>query len=203
MLQHASHRGLVGVQQQGAEHRVEALLEREVEHEVERVFAGRRRELGERALLQLGARRLDDVHALPLAVEQPEMGRFRDFFPQRIAESPLAQFALERLALERQRGLPRVQAFEHVRRMERELHGERAARHRADQLAPARVGVLDLLQVVEHRVGVGAGVQQRRDHHRAARVRRQLLEEADLGLAALGEHEHASTGFTKRAYESS
>ena len=52
VAQHAADRVLVRVEQQRAEHRVEVLGEREVEHEVERVLAGLARQLGDRALLE-------------------------------------------------------------------------------------------------------------------------------------------------------
>jgi hypothetical protein len=42
-------------------------------------------------------------------------------------------------------------------------------------------------------------VQERRDHHRPRGVARQLLEEVDAGVPALGEHEHAVPGLAQAA----
>ena len=65
VAQHAAHRGLVGVEQQRVEHRVEVLGEREIEHEVERVLVRGARELGDRALLGSCAG-LDDLDLAPI-----------------------------------------------------------------------------------------------------------------------------------------
>src|SRR5437773_913503 len=73
VAEHAADRLLVGVEEQRREHRVETLLERQVEHEVERVLARLSGQLGDRALLEVLARRLDHAHLAPLAVEQAEV----------------------------------------------------------------------------------------------------------------------------------
>jgi len=78
VLEHAPDGGFVGVEQQRAEHRIEVLAEREIEHAVQRVAAIR--QLGDRALLRVLALRLDDLHLVPLAVEQAEVRRAGDLF---------------------------------------------------------------------------------------------------------------------------
>ncbi len=88
-----------------------SLVEREVEHELERVPARRARELRHRALLELGARRLDDLDLVPFAVEQAEVRRLGDFSAQRVAKFLFAQFPLERIPFQRKRGLPCLQAL--------------------------------------------------------------------------------------------
>ena len=77
VAEHAADRLLVGVEEQRREHRVETFLEGQVEHQVERVLARLSRQLGDRALLELLARRLDHAHLAPLAVEQAEVRRGR------------------------------------------------------------------------------------------------------------------------------
>src|SRR6185503_7137444 len=161
VLEHAADRGFVGVEQERAVHRVEVLLERRVQHEIERILARGARELRDRLLLELAPRRLDHLHQLPLAVEEPEMRRLRDLRAQRVAKRFCFQLALELLSFQGQRGLPRLQALEDVRRVQRELHGERAARHGANQPVAAPVRLLDLLEIMKNRVGVGAAVKQR------------------------------------------
>src|SRR5512145_403864 len=199
MLEHAADRRFVGVEQQRAEDRVELLLEREIQHEVERVCARRDGELGHRSLLERGARGLDDVHPLPFAVEQPEVRRLRQFRAQRVAESRLAQLGLEALSLQRQRRPPSIQTLEYVGRMQREVHGERAARNRTEQSPAALVCFLDLLQILEYGLGVRAAVKERGNHHRALRLGGELLEEADRRLPAFRQHEYAAPGLAQAA----
>jgi hypothetical protein len=57
----------------------------------------------------------------------------------------------------------------------------------------ARVRLGDIVEVAEHGVGIGAVVKQRRDHHRPRRFGRELFEERNPGMTALGEHEQASS----------
>ena len=84
MAQHAAHRRLVRVEEQGAEHGVEVFFEREVEHEIERIPIAR--EFGDGLLLELLALRLDDVDLVPFAVEQSEVRRPRNLIAQCLAE---------------------------------------------------------------------------------------------------------------------
>ena len=55
----------------------------------------------------------------------------------------------------------------------------------------------DRLQVLEHRLGIGAVVEQRGDHHGSLRKGGELLQKGDLGVPALGEHEDAPSGFAE------
>src|SRR6267378_2813219 len=118
----AADRLLVGVEEQRREHRVETLLEGQVEHEVERVLARLSRQLGDRALLELLARRLDHAHLAPLAVEQAEVRRSGELGAYRLPEFLILKNFSERRALFPQRRLPGLQSLERVRRVQREVH---------------------------------------------------------------------------------
>src|SRR5437016_195731 len=61
-----------------------------------------------------------------------------------------------------------------------------------------RVGLARGVEVLEHRVRIGAAVKQGGNHHRPGRLRRQLLEERHPRVAALGEHEDAAAGVLER-----
>ena len=95
-----------------------------------------------------------------------------DLGAHRAAEGFVFQYrSVLLLPMREQRGLPGREAFEGVGRVQREVHGQRAARDRAQQAPAAPVGGADLVQVVEHAARIGVVVQQRGDHHRPARCR--------------------------------
>ena len=103
---------------------------------------------------------------------------------------------LKRSPFNGERRLPRLQPFEHVGRVQREVHRERAARHRADQPAAALVGFLDFLQVVEYGVADWCCCEAaRRSPPGAATSAASSSRKPIARVAALGEHEHAAPGF--------
>ena len=61
------------------------------------------------------------------------------------------------------------------------------------QPPPARIRRGDRVEIVEYRLRRGVAVEQCGDDHRPPVPRADLFEEADLGLAALGQHEDAAT----------
>jgi predicted RNA methylase len=84
-----------------------------------------------RRWLEVAFARLDDLDLAPFAVEQPEVGRLRKLRPDRVAKGLLPDFRLEGLALQGERGFPRLQPFDYVGRVQREVHRQRAAGHGA------------------------------------------------------------------------
>ena len=65
----------------------------------------------------------------------------------------------------------------------------------------ARIGGGDRVEIVEHRLRIGAVVQQRGDHHRATAVGGQRFEKRHRRVSALGQHVDAATAVTHRGDE--
>ncbi len=198
MPQHAPDRLLVGIEQQRAEHGLEVLLQREVEHQVERVLAGLGGERGHVALLVVLVRADSTTVTFCHSPLNRRKCAGRSSSARIASRKPRSRsLVLNASPFRPSAGRHDVEALDRIRRAQGEVVGQRAARHRAEQALPARVRVPDRLEIVEHRARVGAVVQQRGDHHRPARERRQRLEEFHLRLPALGEHEHAAPGLAQ------
>jgi len=158
--------------------------------------------LGERAdgaLLVLGARRADDAHLVPFAVEDAEMRRLGQLGTDGVAELLFPNFRFERFTFEGQGRLPGFQAFERVGRVQGELHRQRAARDRADQAMSSIICFFYFFKIFKNSARIGAAVEERGDDHRARAVGRERLQERHARLAALGQHEHAAAGLAQAA----
>ena len=132
---------------------------------------------------------------MPFAVEQPEPRFGRELGAQRVAKRRVSEHLSQRNPFQTQRRLPALQAFHRIRRFDREVHRQRAARNLTDEPVSPHVGLRDRIQIVEHGFRVGAVVQQGGDHDRPAACLCERFEKGHAGVAALGEHGDAAARF--------
>ena len=204
MGEHAADCGLVGIEQGRRENGLQLVGDGQVEHRVERVAALGRRDVGDGALFMVRQRRaggFDDMHLVPFRVEEAEGGGGRELSAHAVAKVLARQHGDECIALQAERGLPAHEPLDRVWRLHREVHRQRAARDLADQRMASGVGRSDGVEVIEHRLRVGAVVQQRGDHHRAAAVGGQRFKKRQRRVAALRQHEDAVAALGHRHHQ--
>jgi hypothetical protein len=201
VVEHAADRFLVGVQKLRGEHRAQVLGEREIEHDIEWVALLSTCDVGDAPLLVPGVRRrgrLDDLHLVPLTVEQPKGCGGSQFSAHAVAERGACEHHPQSIVVQTQRLLPAFQALHGIRRSHREVHRQGTARHLSDQPVSLLVGRGDRVEIVEHGLRIGAAVQKRSDHHGTAAVGGERFKERQRGLAPLGDHVHASARLAHR-----
>ena len=194
MVEHAADGFFVCVEQLRREDGLQLLGDRQVEHHIERVAELAAGDVGDALLFMVRVRWVcgfDHLHLVPLAVEEAEVGRRCQFSAHPVAKALSGKHGHQRIAVQAERGLPALESLDRIRGLQREVHRQRAARHLADEHMAARVGGRDRVEVVEHRVAVGAVVQQRGHHHRAAAVGGQGLEKWHRGVTPFRQHENA------------
>jgi hypothetical protein len=145
-----------------------------------------------------GARGFHHLHLVPLAVEQAERRGGCQLGAHAVAKVPAGEQHPQRITVQAERRLPARESLDRIRRLHREVHRQRAARHLANQRMAALVGGGDRIEVVEHRLRIGAVMQERGHHHRAAAVGGERLEKRHGRVTAFGQHIDAVTARAHR-----
>ena len=181
-----------------------ALVDRQVEHEVQRMFPRCPRKFCNAVLLHPAVTlvaRLDDEDFVPFAVEDAELRRLRELALDRVSERRIGQRPPQRLGARRQCRPPCLKSLERIRIPQREIERQHACRHRTVEAIPALSRCGNRSHVLEHPVGIGPVVQERGDNDRSPGIPGKRFEEIHLGVAALREHEHTPAGFPDGAHK--
>ncbi|HMN80234.1 MAG TPA: hypothetical protein PKA20_09925, partial [Burkholderiaceae bacterium] len=106
---------------------------------------------------------------MPFAVEQALAAQQFESRLDLVAEGGVGVHRAQRIAAVRgHRRIPRLDAFEHVGAVHREIHRQRTARHlRIDPMSTC-ASLVHLRDLAEHVVGRGIAVEHRGDQHRPA-----------------------------------